>query len=230
MGQMSAPSPGGPFCDHRQSSLGDGLHSAVTTLPADPPDRQLPAATPEMILHLVRHGQSTWNAEGRLQGQTMDVPLTELGLAQARDAAGTLAHTTLTAILTSDQLRARQTAELLAKPHGLVPEATPLLREQALGELEGRLTRELTPEPVPVGLDIAEVAWGGGESLADVYRRLQCLLAELGARFDPHEQVMLVSHGDTLRVLVALLEGRTHREVDWTPITNCAVITREHHC
>ncbi|MBO1030444.1 histidine phosphatase family protein [Tessaracoccus sp. SD287] len=183
-----------------------------------------------MILHLVRHGQSTWNAEGRLQGQTMDVPLTELGLAQARDAAVRLAGTTLTAILTSDQLRARQTAELLAEPHGLIPQATPLLREQALGELEGRLTSELMPQPVPAGLDMAEVAWGGGESLADVYQRLQRLLAELRTRFDRHGRVMLVSHGDTLRVLLALLEGRTHREIAWSPITNCAVITREYHC
>ena len=103
-----------------------------------------------------------WNVEGRLQGQTMDVPLTETGFIEAAHAAAELMDRPLRAVRTSDQLRAVQTANLVAARHDLTPEPTVLLREQSLGELEGRLASELTEQPVPDGQDISEVRWGGG--------------------------------------------------------------------
>ena len=183
-----------------------------------------------MILHLLRHGESTWNAQRRLQGQTMGVPLTELGRQQAQAAAAELASVPLAAVWSSDQVRAVQTADIIAAPHQLTPRLTPLLREQALGSLAGRLTSELTPEPVPEGQHISEVRWGGGESLADVAVRLRVLLDELRVAHAPDDQVVLVSHGDALRVLLALLDGRTHREVDWVPLPNCGVHVRNLPC
>ena len=156
-----------------------------------------------------------WNVEGRLQGQTMDVPLTETGFIEAAHAAGELVGRPLTAVLSSDQLRARQTADIVASKHGLDLQLTPLLREQSLGELEGRRTSELSEQPVPEGMDISEVRWGGGESIADVHRRMQTLVTELGAQFADDDEVALVSHGDAIRVLLAVLDGRGHRDVDW---------------
>lgn len=170
-----------------------------------------------MIFQLVRHGQSVWNLERRLQGQTMDVPLTPLGMSQARAAAGLLAHRPVAAIWSSDQLRALQTAEVLAAALGVPVQLSRALREQGLGSLEGRHYDDLVEEPVPEGLHISEVRWGGGESVADVHRRLTAFLAAL-----PKSQgdVVLVSHGDTLRVLLAVLAGRGHREVEWGEFAN----------
>ena len=170
-----------------------------------------------MLLHLLRHGQSTWNVEGRLQGQTLHVPLTDLGREQAAAAADLLASRAVAGVWCSDQLRAIETARVVAGRHGLTPHQTPLLREQSLGRLEGCLASELQAEEVPDGMDISEVAWGGGESIMDVHRRLQELVGLLRSRFAEGDEVVLVGHGDSLRVLLAVLDDRGHREVAWEP-------------
>ncbi|WP_296141056.1 histidine phosphatase family protein [uncultured Tessaracoccus sp.] len=174
-----------------------------------------------MLLHLVRHGESTWNVEGRLQGQTPHPELTARGRAQADAAGRELEASGIVRIWTSDLTRAAQTATIIASRVPVEVRPTELLREQGLGSLEGRLTRELHPEPTPEGRHVSEVRWGGGESLEDVHRRLAQFVAMLDADGD---DVALVSHGDTLRVLLALLDGRSHREVRWAPIANGAVL------
>lgn len=178
-----------------------------------------------MRLHLVRHGECTWNAEGRLPGQARDVPLTALGRTQAADAAARLAGCGATLLLASDLLRAVQTADVIGAALGLPVTTTPLLREQGRGVLEGRLHRDLVAEPVPEGSDIADIRWGGGESVADVHRRLGALVDQLRAR--PDAAAVLVSHADALRILLALLDGRGHRAVDWTPWAPAGIVVRE---
>ncbi|SHJ68346.1 probable phosphoglycerate mutase [Tessaracoccus bendigoensis DSM 12906] len=168
-----------------------------------------------MLLHLLRHGQSTWNLERRLQGQTMDVPLTPLGVAQAEGARDALAHRRLMAVLSSDQVRALDTATVVATGQGLRVEPEPRLREVGLGALEGLRYDELVAEETPPGMDVSEVRWGGGESMADVAARLRPLLADLAGRFGVDDEVLVVSHGDTLKVLITLLDGGTHRDIDW---------------
>lgn len=176
-------------------------------------------------LHLVRHGQSTWNAAGRLQGQTAHPDLTTLGHDQARAAAATLTGRVdgTVGLVTSDLRRARSTAGHIATALGVLPVLDPELREQALGTLEGRLTAELTPEPSPSGIHLGEVRWGGGESLEDVHHRLAGPIRR--ARSTAYEHVVWVTHGDTMRVALARLAGRTHREVEWEPIPNGMVVS-----
>lgn len=172
-------------------------------------------------LWLVRHAQSVWNAEGRLQGQTDHVPLTELGMTQAHQAAARLqAEVAAPVVWSSDLLRAQQTAEVIAAQFDVEVVLEPRLREQGLGELEGRLVSELHPEPTPVGTHISEVNWGGGESIAQVYQRCTALLADLPRQVD----LILVSHGDTLRVLLAALAGVGHRNVEWREIGSAEVV------
>ncbi|WP_153503910.1 histidine phosphatase family protein [Cumulibacter manganitolerans] len=180
----------------------------------------------DVDIHLVRHGQSTWNVERRLQGQTAHPPLTEAGRADAARAAATLdalVGGAAAQLVTSDLLRARQTAEVIAARLGItaVPDAG--LREQHLGSLQGRLTSELVAEPVPDHLHISEIRHGGGESLADVHHRLSGLLERLLPHAPGH--LILVTHGDTLRVARAVLAGCSHREVEWDVVPNGAVIT-----
>ncbi len=184
------------------------------------------------LIVLVRHGQSTWNLEHRLQGARMDVPLSPLGREQAREAARRVAGLVDpgTPVFSSDQDRALQTAAPIAAALGSTVRPDPRLREQDLGRMEGLTPDQLVPEPFPEGADIADVRWGGGESLADVARRLRSFLADLAADRDGRApaQVVVVGHGDALRVLIALLDGRTHRECDFDLVLgNGDVVTRD---
>lgn len=180
---------------------------------------------------LVRHGQSTWNLEHRLQGQRMDVPLSPLGRDQATAAASTVAGLVdrSTPVFSSDQDRALQTAAPIAAALASTIHPDPRLREQDLGRMEGLTPDQLTPEPIPEGVDIADVRWAGGESLADVAARSRSFLADLAVSENGHapDQAVIVGHGDALRVLIALLDGRSHRECDFNLVLgNGDVITR----
>lgn len=177
-----------------------------------------------MRLLLVRHGESTWNVERRVQGSVRDVPLTDRGRQQAAEAAALLAGEDAVALWSSDLRRAMDTAAPIGRALGLPVHATELLREQALGSMEGRLSSELVVEPVPEGQHIAEVRWGGGESVRDVYLRMERLVAQLRSSFAPGDTVVLVSHGDALQVLRAMLAGRDHRSVEWNSLANGEVM------
>jgi broad specificity phosphatase PhoE len=92
-------------------------------------------------LFLFRHGETDWNRERRLQGQT-DIPLNETGRAQAADLARRLAPYGLEAILTSDLERALATGRIVAEALALPLHSEPDLREASLGEAEGMLIEE----------------------------------------------------------------------------------------
>lgn len=184
---------------------------------------------PLVRVHLVRHGQSTWNREGRLQGQTIHPTLTELGRSQASAAATTLRGIVdgPAVLWSSDLVRAAQTAAVIGARLGLPVKHDEALREQFLGRLEGRLVRDLRPQPTPPGRHVGEIRWGGGESTADVHRRVGRFLArELGGatlrrRGIPH--LVVVSHGDTIRAARAWLLGRDYRDLDWSEVPNGSV-------
>src|SRR4051795_667078 len=154
-------------------------------------------------LLLVRHGQSEWNAAGRMQGQTGHVPLTPLGHGQAAAAARELAAPRPGALVSRDPRRAVQTAEHCARATGLPLTTTPALREQGYGVLEGRPSRELWDV-----VDWTDPHWSaeGGESLAELHARVGSFLAALHAD-PPAEVVALVTHGDTIRAAQAVAAG-----------------------
>lgn len=170
-----------------------------------------------MRLLLVRHGESTANRDRLVLGRSLHVPLTERGREQAVAACDRVAQLVdgPAVIFCSDALRTRQTAGIISERLAVAAQPQELLREQDLGDLEGRPVGELGPLPVPDGLDITEVAWGGGESIAQVHARMAALLDWLARRDDPSATVVLVGHGHAHCVLQAVLAGRSHREVDW---------------
>ncbi|BCY24467.1 phosphoglycerate mutase [Cutibacterium modestum 30N] len=158
----------------------------------------------------------------------MGIPLTMLGRRQARQAAHTVAGLVPhdTPIIASDQKRARQTARPIARVLGVPATTDPRLREQGLGAMEGHTADDLEPLPQPTGVHPADVRWAGGESLADVAERCRSLLDDVAARDLP--AIVLVTHGDTMRVLLGILDGRSHRDLDWDlPLTNGSVIARD---
>src|SRR5437868_5329919 len=119
-------------------------NAAAPSAPVAPdtkePSRKLPSR-----LFLVRHGESTWNWERRVQGQH-DPPLSKRGRQQARELAAKLAGHPLAGFYSSDLSRARETAEPLAESLGREPALLPGLREIALGQWEGKTREELQAE------------------------------------------------------------------------------------
>src|SRR5215467_961883 len=102
-------------------------------------DDRVRTLAPSRLL-LVRHGESTWNAARRIQGQ-LDPPLSDRGMMQAREVGERLAGRRLVGFYCSDLVRARQTAEVIAGAVGVEPQPETGLREIALGAWEGK-TRE----------------------------------------------------------------------------------------
>ena len=90
-----------------------------------------------MKLILVRHGETYWNQERRVQGGDADIELNDTGLAQAAKVAAFLASEPITAVLSSPLQRARVTAEVIAGLHGLPVQVDERLRELRLGALDG---------------------------------------------------------------------------------------------
>jgi broad specificity phosphatase PhoE len=155
---------------------------------------------------LVRHGESTWNAEGRWQGHA-DPPLSATGAAQARAAAPAL--TGIGALWCSDLIRARQTAELCA-PAGVVVYAEPLLRERDVGEWTG-LTRDTIEERFPgwIASGRRPDGWEDDEAVA---RRAWQALRRVVAALEPGAHAVVVSHGGLIRAVEAGL-GAPNRPV-----------------
>jgi probable phosphoglycerate mutase len=148
-------------------------------------------------LLLVRHGQSTWNAEGRWQGHS-DPPLSRLGERQARTGAATVADLGITAVFSSDLLRARQTAELLAPPSFAVV-VEPMLKERNVGEWEG-LTRDEIDARFP-GMRESYQSPPGFESDEELVARVHPALVALVTRLGHGVVALVVSHGGVIRSL-----------------------------
>ena len=156
-------------------------------------------------IHLVRHGQSQWNLERRVQGQSMHVPLTPLGEQQAKDAALLLADSGARVVYTSDLRRAVQTAEHIAVQLAAALILDPDLRERSLGEYEGQRCDDAF---AAAGTAWEEPGWRppGGESLHDVRIRVQRFLDRLRRDADG-SPVVVVTHGETAGIVLALLRG-----------------------
>ena len=177
-------------------------------------------------LHLVRHGQSTWNLEHRVQGQQNAPELTDLGRQQASLAAAELSPLGAVRLLTSDLTRAVQTAEIIGRAVGLTPVVTPLLREQALGTLEGLTTRQATAALAGVDLTDPDGRYGGGESRSDVVARFRALLASpTVAELGRADGIVMVTHGDTIRIAAAELLAEDLMTAPWRKIDNGSVTT-----
>jgi probable phosphoglycerate mutase len=161
---------------------------------------------------LMRHGETDWNVEHRIQGQ-IDVPLNATGRAQADAAARELAAQTFSSVYSSDLTRALATANAVAGPLGLDVESTPALRERHFGAFQGLTHREAQaryPADYARFRDrrLAHGLPGGGESLPDFAARVEAVLNGMA---DKHEGEMLlvVTHGGALDVAHRLAAGQS---------------------
>lgn len=167
-----------------------------------------PASTPLKIV-MVRHGETEWNSLRRIQGH-LDVPLNEVGQAQARAVAGRLCSMPIVAVYTSDLARASQTAEPIAAACGLVARLDPRLRERHFGALQGSYYEALqASEPESHRrMQSRDLTFDmdGGESLPDFHRRVTEALEEIAATHSAGT-VVVVSHGGVLDCAYRLATG-----------------------
>ena len=144
-------------------------------------------------LLLVRHGETDWNASGRLQGHT-DRPLSDFGRRQARQLAEDLATEELDAIYASDLARARETAEIVGERLGLPVRLDPDLREKDWGNWEGLTSVER---------DRVEFV---GESTEEHQERILRSLRNIAERH-PDGHVLVVTHGGSMRRVQTVAQG-----------------------
>ncbi len=168
-----------------------------------------------MKLYIVRHGETPWNTQLRLQGQT-DIPLNENGRALARVTAQALSDVPFDLALTSPLSRARETAALLLAGRDVPLIDEERIREISFGALEGvYLSREEREDPDSQFYRFFHapdeyVPPEGGESVRELCERTGAFLKELKAKTEWQDKTILVStHGAASR---ALLLGMTHGE------------------
>lgn len=155
----------------------------------------------------IRHGETVWNREGRCQGAS-DIPLSEVGREQAEALAGALSREPVSAIYSSDLVRARQTADAIAARHQLPVLTDARLRELNQGELEGQSLKEMLadrPELLRQWLDRpADVCMPGGESMRSMQARAGRAVDEIVGRH-PDQTVIVIGHGLCTRALICRL-------------------------
>lgn len=162
-------------------------------------------------LILLRHGETTYNATRRMQGQ-LDTELSERGLAQAHAAAEELRELGISKIVSSDLARARSTAEVIGEDVGLTVSVDKRLRETHLGKWQG-----MTHQEVDEADSGARAHWRNnahwappeGESRLDVAARAREVVDELMAAYPEWDNstVLIVAHGGTISALTSSLLG-----------------------
>jgi alpha-ribazole phosphatase len=155
-------------------------------------------------LILLRHGETDWNLESRYQG-CIDTRLSAEGRAQAVAVARALADRSLAAVYSSPLARALETAEAIARPHGLGVRAAPAFNEICHGAWEGLTVTEVEaafPDLYARWQENPEaVTMPDGESLAQVQERVLGELSRLRS-FHEGETICLVSHDVPVRLLI----------------------------
>ncbi len=151
----------------------------------------------------IRHGETDWNRQGRIQGAT-DIALNAAGREQARRLGRALADEQIDAVYSSDLARAAQTAQVLARPRGLALQHDQRLRERAFGLFEGLTFGEIEtrwPEQAKRWRQRdPEFGPGGGEVLHDFFARCVDAVKALAARHHG-ESIAVVAHGGVLDCL-----------------------------
>lgn len=183
------------------------------------------SSAPVRRVVLWRHGRTQWNAQQRFQGQT-DIALDDVGLEQAVRAAEQLALLNPDAIISSDLVRARVTAQQLAQRTGLLVHEDPDLRETFAGEWEGldrpalldRFADELARWSA-----MPDVRPGGGETRIEVADRMVRAINAGLVDLAPGGTLVVVTHGGAARAAIgALLELPPDHWACLGVLTNCA--------
>jgi len=158
---------------------------------------------------LVRHGQSTFNVEGRLPSQLPNVPLTDEGRRQAHQAAIALAGLRLSAIVSSPLERARETAEIIARGWSLPVRDEPRLMDTEMGRWAGRKISEVSKDD-PAWAAFVEKPTeppDGIEGFYQVRDRVVAAIEDLRGDATTGDDVVVVAHADVIKLIIANYTG-----------------------
>jgi broad specificity phosphatase PhoE len=185
-------------------------------------------AEPKTVLYLLRHAATEANLArpARLQGRRHNPPLARIGIRQAEATRDFLATHAIQHCYCSPLLRAMQTAAIVAAPHGLAPQPIESLIECDVGRWEGldwQTIRYLDAEAYQrFMLSPAEHGYPGGESFADVYRRVSAALDGL-LRAHVGCGILVVGHHVVNRTYLASLMGLSPDQARQVTLDNCGI-------
>lgn len=178
-------------------------------------------------IYLVRHGETKWNVEQRLQGQT-DSPLTEKGLHQAHQIAEQFEHIKFAGIYSSDIGRAKTTAEIIAQYHKKKVQISELIRERSFGKYEGMLSKDMSQKLKPKLEESKELAKAERmtfrldedvETDQELIDRLYRFFKIVHKQF-PNQKVLTVSHGALMRVFLIYLDIARYGQMGYSSMDN----------
>lgn len=167
---------------------------------------------------LVRHGQTDWNLQHKIQGST-DIPLNDTGMAQAEATREALRHAEFDAVASSHLSRAASTADTINAHHGKAHHVDERLAERTFGSIEGWTVAEVN------------AAFGSFDAIADVEswhavgERMLQALSDLAAAY-PGGRVLVVAHGSSIRAVLGAIMGIPPREVK--SMWNCSLSEIRH--
>lgn len=178
-------------------------------------------------LILIRHGETDWNAEQRIQGH-LDIPLNRAGLEQAEALGKRFGSIEIDVLVSSDLSRAMQTAAPISAARALPVVGEARLRERNLGVLQGK-TREQAKQSAPEAFDVFRSRVEGavldeGESLAAFAERVIDVLAELTQKYRG-KRIVAVTHGGVLDIAYRHAAGMPLAAPRNFPIHNASVNT-----
>jgi broad specificity phosphatase PhoE len=179
-------------------------------------------------LYLLRHAATDANLAqpARLQGRRDDRPLAPLGLRQAAATRDFLAVRPIDACYTSPLQRAKETAAIVAAPHGLKPIVLDELTECDVGAWEGldwATVRNRDPEAYRQYMaDPASFAYPGGESFSDVFARASDALDRIMAKH-AGQTILAVTHHVVTRTYLAAMLGLPLRQARSVALENCGI-------
>lgn len=175
-------------------------------------------------IYLVRHGQTDWNLERRIQGNT-DIPLNQEGMAQSEALAARLQGERFDAVFSSDLVRAVQTAQILAERLSAPLFCDARLREVDHGEWEGMLISDVRSQSEHEYSAFRDDQPGarapGGETVEEAARRVESAVGEAARRY-PGGRILIVSHGLALALLRCRMQKAPLNQAHLFSLDNCA--------
>ena len=185
-----------------------------------------------MKLYFIRHGETDWNRELKIQGQT-DNPLNETGRQEAKKASACLKCVSFDAAFTSPLIRARETAETILEGKDCRLLEDPRLIEISYGCREGQSLKWIKKLPV---LRLYNYFYHteryhppkGGETIAELFARCRDFLNEIARREDEWDGVLIAAHGGLIRGMICVTEGLSEADF-WSGNNqkNCSVTVLE---
>lgn len=182
--------------------------------------------------YIIRHGETEYNVRGIMQGNTIDSPLTPRGREQAQDLAQLLSQIHFDYIFSSDLLRAKRTADIIAFERKLAVKTTQVLREQSYGRYEGKpsslfqeelkellKTYESLKDEDRMHFRIQEDM----ETDAQVASRFITFLREIAVAY-PGKTIAVVSHSDAIRYFLIHIGFATYEVLPDGSIDNCSYV------